>query len=112
MAVKLIELDDGTLVEAEVRPAGNDAIAGNLADTIKNKLDSIGPLLTRVCRSVATAAWSDLNHDILVDHAEVELGLSFESEGNLYIAKGKAGANISVKLTLKPAPPADKAPGV
>lgn len=37
-----------------------------------------------------------------IEQAEIELGLSFEGEGNLYITKSKAGASLTVKLTLKP----------
>jgi Trypsin-co-occurring domain 1 len=37
-----------------------------------------------------------------IDQAEVQLSLSFEAEGNLYITKSKANANMTVKLVLKP----------
>lgn len=48
--------------------------------------------------------WKELNKELLVDAAEVELGLGFEAEGNLYITKAKGSANLVVRLTLKPAP--------
>lgn len=37
-----------------------------------------------------------------IERAEIELGLSFEGEGNLYVTKSSAGANLKVKLSLKP----------
>jgi hypothetical protein len=37
-----------------------------------------------------------------IDAAEVQVGLSFEAEGNIYIAKSRAAANLTVKLVLKP----------
>ena len=37
-----------------------------------------------------------------IEQAEIQLGLSFEAEGNLYITKAKGNANLTIKLTLKP----------
>jgi hypothetical protein len=37
-----------------------------------------------------------------IEQAEVEIGLSFEGQGNLYVAKSAIGANLTVKLVLKP----------
>jgi hypothetical protein len=37
-----------------------------------------------------------------IEQAEIELGLSFEGEGNLYVTKSKLGANLTVKLVLTP----------
>jgi len=37
-----------------------------------------------------------------VDQAEIALGLSIEEEGRLFVASRKTGANLNVKLTLKP----------
>jgi hypothetical protein len=38
----------------------------------------------------------------IIEQAEIELGISFEAEGNLYIAKSKTTANLNIKLILKP----------
>jgi hypothetical protein len=43
-----------------------------------------------------------MNKEMEIEQAEVEIGFSFEAEGNLYITKSKASANLTVKLTLKP----------
>lgn len=37
-----------------------------------------------------------------IEQAEVELGLSFEGEGNLFVTKSTLGANLKIKLILKP----------
>jgi hypothetical protein len=37
-----------------------------------------------------------------IEQAEIELGLSFKGEGNLYVTKSKLGANLTVKLVLTP----------
>jgi hypothetical protein len=99
MATKLIELDDKTLVEVEVPPDQAQQISGGLAEKVSAKLDKIKPILLNTCRPII-AAWQEIGEEINIDHAEVELGLSFEGEGNLYITKTKAGANLTVKLVF------------
>lgn len=102
MATKLIEIADGVLVEVEVQPDEARPISGGAADRVLNaSLDSITPMLLKVARPIA-AAWEQLSQDMEVDGAEVSLGFSFESEGNLYLAKASVGANISVSFSLKP----------
>jgi len=104
MASKLIELEDGTLVEIEVPDKRAQPIAGGLADKIKSAtLENIKPILLRACKPVAEV-WRELNRDLHIEQAEIELGLGFEAEGNLYITKAKGNANLTVKLTLKPKP--------
>ena len=101
MATKLIQLDDGTLVEVEVSPEQAQPISGGLAEKVNETFDKIHPILVRTCRPIA-AAWTEINQEMNVEQAEVQIGLSFEGEGNLYVTKSKAGANLIVKLVLKP----------
>ncbi|MDM8522865.1 CU044_2847 family protein [Desulfococcaceae bacterium HSG8] len=101
MAGKLIQLEDGTLVEVEVPEDQVQQISGGFADKVSATFDKIHPLLVRTCKPIA-AAWKDLSQEMHIKQAEVQLGLSFEGEGNLYVTKSKAGANLTVKLVLKP----------
>jgi len=101
MSTKLIELDDGILVEVEVDSDHAQAISGGLAQKVSSSFNKIKPLLKNVCKPI-TETWNELNKEMNVEQAEIQVSLSFESEGNLYIAKSKAGANLSVKLLLKP----------
>jgi hypothetical protein len=101
MATKLIELEDGTLIEIEVPADQAQQISGGLADKVQATFSKIQPLLVNTCRPIH-AAWQEINQTMHIEQAEIELGLSFEGEGNLYITKSKAGANLTVKLTLKP----------
>ncbi len=102
MATKLIELEDGTLVEIEASPdEGFVPIAGSAADKVEAAFDKIKPLMVKVIKPVY-AAWKEINQEMHVEEAQVEVGLSFEGEGNLYITKAKAGANVTVSFTLKP----------
>lgn len=101
MGSKLIELEDGTLVEVEVPQDEIQQISGGFADKVSSTFDKIQPLLTKICRPVNNV-WRELNEEMSIEQAEVEIGLSFEGEGNLYITKSKAGANLTVKLVMKP----------
>jgi hypothetical protein len=102
MASKLIELGDGTLVEIEVPENRAQPISGGAADKIKDAtIDKIKPIILKACRPISEV-WKDLDKDMHIEQAEVELGLGFEAEGNLYITKAKGNANLTVKFTLKP----------
>ncbi|MGH7495991.1 MAG: CU044_2847 family protein [bacterium] len=101
MATKLIKLEDGTLIEVEVPPGQSEQISGGLANKVDATLDKIKPIMVKVCHAV-NGAWNEINQELNIEQAEVEMGLSFEGEGNLYVTKSKAGANLIVKLMLKP----------
>lgn len=100
MATKLIQLEDGTLVEIEVPADQAQQISGGFADKVSATFDKIQPILVKTCRPI-TAAWKEISREIHIEQAEIELGLSFEGEGNLYVTKSKAGANLTVKMVFK-----------
>jgi phage gp36-like protein len=101
MATKLIQLNDDTLVEVEVLEDKAEEISGGLADRVSSTFDQIKPLLIKICSPIAET-WHEINKDVTIDQAEVEIGFAFEIEGNVYITKSKAEANLTVKLVLKP----------
>jgi hypothetical protein len=101
MAIGLIELEDGTLVAVDLPSDQVQQISGGLAHKVNETFHQIKPTLVNACRPIA-AAWKELSQEMYLEEAEVELGLSFEGEGNIYITRGKAGANLTVKLVLKP----------
>lgn len=101
MATKLIELQDDILVEIDVPGDQIEQISGGTADKVDASIGMIKQIFSKICKPIYTV-WQDLNKDMHIEQAEVEVGLGFEAEGNLYIAKSKANTNIKVKLTLKP----------
>lgn len=101
MASKLIKLEDGTLVEVEVSDNEAKHIANSAADRVNTTFDKIKPILIKTCRPIA-AAWKELNQEMHIEQAEIEIGFSFEGEGNLFVTKAKANSNLKVTLTLKP----------
>ena len=100
MASRLIQLEDGTLVEVEVPEDVVQQIAGSLADKVEVSIDKIKPILLKTCQPIVAAA-KDLRKDVDLEQVEVEVGLSFDVEGNIYITKAKFGANVLVRMTLK-----------
>jgi Trypsin-co-occurring domain 1 len=101
MESKLIELEDGTLIEVEVPEDQARQIASRFADKVNSTFDKIKPILKQACRPIAEVC-QELNQEVHVDQAEVQISFSFEGEGNIYVTKAKAGSNLTVKLVLKP----------
>lgn len=103
MASKLIELEDGVLVEVEVAEGEARQISSRSADAVSSSFEKIKPLLKKAVQPIAEV-WGELNQDVAIESAEVQINFSFEGEGNIYITKAKAGSNLSVKLVMKPKP--------
>lgn len=105
MHYKLIELEDGTLIEVEASPTeGGVKQAAHGPDLIRDvTIEKIRPLLLRVTKPLVEV-WRELNKDVEVREAEVEIGLGFEGEGRLFVAKAKGSANLLIRLKLAPKP--------
>jgi hypothetical protein len=102
MATKLIRLEDGTLVEVDTSPGEAQQIAGgSTAKRVQSNFEKIKPVLINACRPIVEV-WQELNQEMQIDQAEVEIGLSFGIEGDVFIVKSKTDANLKVKLVLKP----------
>lgn len=100
MASKLIQLADGTLIEVEAAKEEMQQISGGLAEKVDAAMDKIKPVLLKTCQPIV-AAVKNLREDVDIEQVEVEVGLSFDAEGNVYIAKANFGANVLVRMTLK-----------
>lgn len=100
MGSRLYRLDDGTLVEVETQDDARQIsvdVAGKIETTFEK---SIKPILQKTCVSVSEAM-KNIRENVSLEQVEIEMGLSFETEGNLYITKATLGANILVRMTLK-----------
>jgi hypothetical protein len=101
MTTRLIKLADGTLVEVEAS-SGYERISGSgVAKQVDTAIDAINPIIIKTAQSISNI-WHEVNKDLSLEQAEIEFGVSFEGEGNIYVTKAKAGANLTIKLTLKP----------
>ena len=99
MPTELIRLGDDLLVEVEVDSQESRQVSGGSAERVAKSFSQIQAVLSTVCKPLKST-WQELNKEMTVEKAEVEIGLGFEGEGNLFVTKAKAGANLTVKLTL------------
>ncbi|MGB3513240.1 MAG: CU044_2847 family protein [Microcoleaceae cyanobacterium] len=81
-------------------PAPKDSSLDS-ATPVKSTFPEVKPMLISISLPIAEV-WKEINKEMEIEQAEVEMGFNFEGEGNLYITKAKAGANLTVKLVLKP----------
>jgi len=100
MARELIKLRDGTYVEIETTGEQVQLIAGGLAHKVQTTMDTIQPVLLKTCQPVVEAV-KKLSEEIDLEQVEVEVGLSFDLEGNVFVSKANFGANLLVRMTLK-----------
>lgn len=100
MATKLIRLQDGTLVEVEVMEGEVQQIASSKAKKVDAAFNEIKPVLLQTCKPIAEAL-REIRDEVGLEQVEMELGVSFEIEGNVYITKATLGANVIVRMTLK-----------
>lgn len=103
MSKKLIELDNDLLMEVDVPQSEIEMISGtdDVINRVDASIDAIKNILVKSIQPIAET-YQELNKDMIVEKAEVEIGIGFSAEGNLFVAKGKGNANLKVKLVLAP----------
>lgn len=103
MAKKLIELDNGLMMEVDVPKSEIEMIAGG-GDMIEKVQSSMGTVEQMLLQSVQPIvhAYQALNQEVVLEKAEVQIGIGFSAEGNIFVEKGTANANLNVTLVLKP----------
>ncbi|NES85660.1 MAG: hypothetical protein F6K10_32025 [Moorea sp. SIO2B7] len=101
MRNQLIQLQDGIYVEVEV--SGDEPLPANAgtATAVKSSINIINPILVHISNEIAKT-FSEIDENVNIDQAEIDLGFNFEATGNVYITKAKAASALRVKLTLKP----------
>jgi len=103
MAMKLIKLDNGLMMEVEVSQDEIEQISGGHGDEVVEKvqssMDAIENILKESVKPIVST-YETLNKNIVLEKAEVEIGIGFSAEGNIFIAKGTGSANLKVKLVL------------
>ena len=103
MSKKLIELENGLLMEVDVPQSEIEMISGgsDMVEKVNKSMDTVKEMLIKSVEPI-TQAYEALNQDVVLEKAEVEIGIGFSAEGNIFIAKGKGSANLKVKLVLSP----------
>jgi hypothetical protein len=103
MAKKLIELDNGLVMEVEIPQSEIEMISssGEMVERVDKSISAVKEVLIKSVEPI-TEAYNALNQDMILEKAEVEIGIGFSAEGNIFVASGKASANLKVKLVLSP----------
>lgn len=96
----LIELDDGSLVEVQMPEYKAGEVAAGVAQRTSSNFSRVEGLLCTAAEPIAKAAKRISNSENVAITAEVEVGLTFEAEGNVYVTKDKSDANLVVKLSI------------
>lgn len=100
MATELITLNDGTIMEIDAPGEQTVQIAFGAPKPVDTAIEKIKPIILNAVKPI-TSIWKEISDEVYIEQAEIELGISFEGEGNIYITKVKAGANLNIKLVLK-----------
>ena len=94
---EIIELSDGIRIEAQFSSTQRTQPDEKIKETIAH----IKPLLVNAIRPLVEV-WREINQEMRIDQAEVEIGVGIEASGSFFIAQSTAKANLTVKLILKP----------
>jgi len=93
---------DGLLVEVEAEEGGSKVVSRDNTNEIEDRdLGQIETTLGKVAKHIK-ASWNEINKDMSIKEATVEVSLGFEAEGNLFIAKGKTSSQLKVTFKLEP----------
>lgn len=103
MAKKLIALENGLMMEVEAVENEIEMIAGgnDMVEQVETSMGAVEKMLIQSVEPVVNA-YEALNQDVVLEKAEIEIGIGFSAEGNIFVAKGSANANLKVKLVLTP----------
>jgi len=103
MSKRLIALENGLMMEVEVPPSEIEMISGgnDMVERVESSMGTVEKMLIQSVEPIVNA-YNTLNQEVVLDTAEVEIGIGFSAEGNVFVAKGSANANLKVKLVLKP----------
>ncbi|MBU1668695.1 hypothetical protein KKC13_09760 [bacterium] len=103
MSKKLIELENGLMMEVDIPQSDIEMISGgsDMVDKVQSSMGTVEKMLVQSVEPIINA-YNTLNQEVTLEKAEVEIGIGFSAEGNIFVAKGNANANLKVKLVLAP----------
>jgi hypothetical protein len=84
-------------------PAAQLATSGTVIKVVSKGFDEILSTLRAVVVPFANT-WTELSKEVEISESTVKLSLGITAEGNFYVAKGEATANIEISLKLTPKP--------
>jgi hypothetical protein len=105
MATRFLELKDGVIIEIDGPEGVRQEMHTSTAERVDTTMEMVGTMLSRILSPIGEAfkgLHEALDVPIAVDTAEVELGVSFSAEGNLFVTKSKGEGTLKVKVAFKP----------
>jgi hypothetical protein len=96
---ELIRFADGVMVEVVSNPDPVTPVAGKTADRISQAFQDASDVMGGVMRSVISST-TRVVRDAGAAEAEIEFGVGFSIEGDIYIAKASGQGNITVKVRV------------
>jgi len=96
----LVKTQDGVLFEVDAVPGSAVAIAGGSIEILSAKLDSVGDIVQTVSEKIASAI-QKLEEQYRIPEIEIELGVAFGAEGNLFVTKSTLNANLKIKIKVQ-----------
>lgn len=105
MSKKLIEMDNGLMMQVDIPQQEIEMISGggDVVEKVGQSMSAVEKLLIQSVQPIIQA-YQILNKEMTLKEAEVEIGIGFSAEGNIFVAKGTGSANLTVKLVLSPKP--------
>jgi hypothetical protein len=95
-------LFEGDLSEAALEEIAIEDRVHDVVTTVDATFQSVASTV-RQCVTDLRSGFDDLTTDQryggTLSGAELELGITVSAEGNVFVAKGTAGANLKIKLT-------------
>jgi hypothetical protein len=103
MKSSYLELRDGVIVEVGSPGLERQEMHNAALERVDSTLDTLGDVIERLVKPVAQS-FADMKQaldvPIEVKEAQLEVGLSFSAEGNIFITKATAEGSLKVKITF------------
>ena len=100
----LIQMNNGKgpLVEVSlILPPAQMMSAAHVAKVVSNGFEEVVGMLKDIVRPFSET-WKELSKEVVISESSVKLSLGVTAEGNFFVAKGSAEANIEIELKLTP----------
>ena len=107
MSTKFLELKDGVIVEIGAPSEVREEMHASTAERVDTTMRMVASMVGNIVRPLGDAfshLYDALDVQIAVETAEVEMGLSFSAEGQIFIAKSKAEGTLKIKVVFKATP--------
>jgi hypothetical protein len=100
MPTRIMRLSEGTLVEIESREFDAELISGGIVERISPSLQNLGSLVSTTLEPLSKLIREASARAPELKSIELEFGIALEAEGNLFITRSRANANLSLRLVL------------